>query len=313
MAAIGKLERVPLRDLWKHEAQGFTSWLAENLELLGEQIGYPLNLVEQEKAAGAFSVDLFAEGPDGETVVIENQLEPTNHDHLGKVLVYLTNLEAKTAVWIAADPRPEHRTVIEWLNENCPVDTAFYLVKVEAFRIGESAAAPLFTVVSAPSEEVRARGQKKQELGERQLKRHRFWEGLLEEAAKVKFGLHENVSPSHDSWIAAGAGRSGMQWSYSVRTHGGAVELYVDRGPDRKEETDAIFTKLKSHKDEIEATFGEHLIWDQVEGRRGVRIKSESKLGGWPDEATWTKLQQDMVDRMMRLEKALAPFVKKLA
>jgi hypothetical protein len=312
MMSIGKLERVPLKELWKHEAHGFSAWLSENLEVLGEQIDYPLTFLEKEKPVGAFAVDLYAEGVNGEMVVIENQLAATDHDHLGKVLVYLSNLEAKTAIWISANPRPEHKTAIEWLNETCPADTSFFLVKLEAYQIsGSKAAAPLFTVVSGPSKEVRDRGKKKDELGERQLKRHSFWQQLLEKA-RATTKLHANVSPSHDSWIGTGAGRSGLQWTYTIRGDSGAVELYIDRGPDRKDETDAVFESLNAHKRQIEKAFGEPLIWDQVAGRRGVRIQSRSQAGGWKDEKCWKKLQEDMVKRMVRLERTLNPHVRKL-
>jgi hypothetical protein len=311
MTSIGKLIRVPLKELWKHEARGFSAWLAENIEALGEQIQYPLTFLEREKPVGPFAVDLYAEGEDGETVVIENQLEATNHDHLGKILVYLTNLEAKTAIWISADPRPEHKAAIEWLNETCPADTAFFLVRLEAYRISGSEAAPLFTVVSGPSKEVRDRGKKKKELGERQIKRHAFWEQLLDKAETIT-KLHAKISPSTESWIAAGAGTSGLQWVYTIRIDSGAAELYIDRGPEKKDETDAIYAKLIACRSQIEQAFGEPLIWDQVEGRRGVRIKSESHLGGWQDDKTWVKLQDDMIKRMTRLVKALEPNIRKL-
>src|SRR4030042_4547438 len=106
--AISRLQKIPLRELWKHEAHGFTHWLSENLDFLGEVIGFKLSLVELEASAGPFSADILAEDTDGNYVIIENQLEKTNHDHLGKLITYLSNLEAKKAIWITSSPRPEH-------------------------------------------------------------------------------------------------------------------------------------------------------------------------------------------------------------
>jgi len=303
---IGRLEKVDLRKVWVNEAKDFSTWLENNLDILSEQIGFDLSPIEREKSAGAFSVDIFAEGPTGDTVVIENQLEKTDHDHLGKVITYLSNLEAKTAIWITSEPRPEHITAINWLNEISPADTAFFLVKVEAYRIGESEPAPLFTAICAPSEEAKQIGEQKQQLAERHLKRLEFWKQLLEKA-KLKTNLHSNVSPSKDNWLTAGAGKSGMGWSYVITMDKGSVELFIDRGPDKKDETDKIYEKIYNDREKIETIFGEPLIWDKVEGRRVCRVKSVCKVGGLKDTELWDKIQENLIDRMIRLEKALKP------
>jgi hypothetical protein len=305
---VGRLEKVDLRKVWIKEAKDFSTWLENNLDILSEQIGFELSPLEREKSAGAFSADIFAEGPNGATVVIENQLEKTDHDHLGKLITYLSNLEAKTAIWITSEPRPEHITAINWLNEVSPADTAFFLVKVEAYRIGESEPAPLFTSICAPSEEAKQIGVQKQQLAERHLRRLEFWKQLLEKA-KSRTNLHSNVSPSKDNWVTAGAGRSGMGWSYSITMDKGSVELFIDRGPDKKDETDKIYEKILIDREKTESLFGEPLIWDRVEGRRVCRIKSICKLGGLKDEELWDNIQEDLVDRMMRLEKALKPIL----
>ena len=114
--------------------------------------------------------------------MIENQLEGTNHDHLGKLITYLSNLDAKTAVWITSHPRPEHERAVHWLNEVLPADMAFYLLQIEAYRIGDSAPAPKFTVVAGPTREARPAGEQKNELAERHLLRLEFWKPPLERA-----------------------------------------------------------------------------------------------------------------------------------
>lgn len=149
---IGMLRRVPLREVWRHEARDFTAWIERNPNVLGDLLDFSLENVERERRAGTFSVDLVAEDQSGDTVVIENQLEKSDHDHLGKLITYLSALEAKVAVWIASEPRPEHVAAITWLNES-PL-ARFYLVKAEAVRIEgkeNSVPAPLLTLITGPS------------------------------------------------------------------------------------------------------------------------------------------------------------------
>ncbi len=189
---IGKLQRVPLRDVWKHEALDFTKWLQDNIDVLNEVIDLDLSNPESEQSAGAFSVDLVAEDESGNPVIIENQLEKSNHDHLGKILTYLVAMAAKTAIWIVADPRPEHVSAITWLNESSSAN--FYLLKMEAIKIGDSTPAPLLTVIVGPSEEGKGVGKTKQEIAERYIIRERFWTKLLE-ISKLKTKLHANISP----------------------------------------------------------------------------------------------------------------------
>ena len=160
---IGRIQRVALRKVWKHEALDFTKWLEENVDVLNEATGLQLSGVEREQAVGAFSVDLIAEDEDGRPVVIENQLEKSNHDHLGKLLTYLVGIEARKAIWIVADPRPEHVGVVTWLNESSSAD--FHLLKLEAIRIGDSEPAALLTQIVGPSEEARKAGATKKQDG----------------------------------------------------------------------------------------------------------------------------------------------------
>ena len=303
---IGKLKKVNLRKVWMNEAKDFTTWLSDNLDILSDHIDCELSLLEREKKTGSFSADIFAEGPNGETVVIENQLERTDHDHLGKLVTYLSNLEAKIAIWITSNPRPEHITAINWLNEISPVDISFFLVKVEAYAIGDSEPAPLFTTICEPSPEAKEIGEQKQNLAERHLKRIEFWKQLLDKAKEIN-SLHSSVSPSKDNWITAGAGKSGMGWSYSITLDKGSVELFIDRGPDKKEETDQIYEMIIKNREKIEEAFSETLEWDKKEGRRVCRIKSHCTIGGLRHADLWNEIQNDMVGRMKRLENALKP------
>jgi len=305
---IGKIERVPLREVWKNEALDFTTWLEENIDILNDNLDLNLSTAEREKSAGSFSVDLVAEDDKGNSVVIENQLEKSNHDHLGKLITYLTAIGAKTAIWIVSDPRPEHVNAISWLNESS--SASFYLIKVEAVRIGDSEPAPLLTLIVGPSEEARVVGKKKEEMAERDIVRKKFWTQLLD-YAKTKTKLHTSISPNQYSWIGTGTGLRGLGLNYTITKHTSVVELYIDRGKDAGEENKEIFEQLFLHKEEVERVFGEQLDWQQLEGKRACRIRRQMTLGGYrDDEDKWPKIHEAMVDAMIRLEKALKPHIK---
>jgi hypothetical protein len=238
-----------------------------------------LENVERERAAGSFSVDLVAEDDAGNLVVIENQLEKSNHDHLGKLISYLAAMEAKAAIWIVSEPRPEHTRAIAWLNES---SADFYLLKVEAIKIGDSPAAPLLTLILGPSEETRQVGATKKEFGERYELRLQWWTELLERA-KAKTRLHASISPGSYSWVGTSAGKRGLNFNYSTRQHETMVELYVDRGKGAGEENLEILESLKAHKDEIEQKFGAPLSWQALEGKRACRIRAPVSKGGYRD------------------------------
>ncbi|MCO5328249.1 MAG: hypothetical protein M9964_14540, partial [Solirubrobacterales bacterium] len=191
MYEIDKIRRVQLREVWPHEALDFTTWLEHNPDALSDVLGLELVSVEREQRAGSFSVDLVAEVHTGAKVVIENQLERSDHDHLGKLITYLVALEAQVAIWIVSEPRPEHVGAITWLNES--PGASFYLVKLEAIRIGDSPAAPLLTLITGPSDETRELGEQKKEFAERHGIRRAFWESLLERA-RQRTSLHSAVS-----------------------------------------------------------------------------------------------------------------------
>lgn len=303
--SIGKLTKVPLRELWRHEERGFSEWLADHLEVLSEAIGIRLSEASREVAAGSFQVDLVVEDDGGDRVIVENQLESTNHDHLGKVITYLTNLDAKTAIWIAKDPRPEHIKAIAWLNETSPDDTSFFLVRLEAYRIGTSEPAPLFTVMVGPSPEARGFGRQKKDFAERHVLRLKFWEELLDRARKKGLNLHSGRSPTKDSWISAGAGRTGISFTYVIWSNDdSAVEVYIDTGD--KEENKSIFDSLFAKRDEIEATFGNQLEWERLNDRRACLIRYTIRTGGLrAGEAQWPEIQDKMVGAMEKLAKAM--------
>ena len=306
---IGKIEKVTLREIWKHEAIDFTTWLQENLDVLNNELDINLENAERELSAGSFNVDLVAEDDNGNTVIIENQLEKSDHNHLGKIITYLTALEAKTAIWIVAEPRPEHINAINWLNESTSGN--FYIFKLEGIKIGDSEPAPLLTLITGPSEESKEVGEKKKEIAERYTLRYKFWEGLLEKA-KDKTKLHAAISPKQYHWISAGAGKSGLSYNYYVKQTEGRVELYIDRLKDTESENKEIFFQLFKNKAEIKEIFGEPLLWERLDGKRASRISFVINKGGYRTEEKYDEAQDAMIDAMIRLEKSFRPYIAKL-
>jgi hypothetical protein len=306
---IGKIERVGLREVWKHEAHDLTTWLTDNIDVLSDAINLPLSNPEAEQAIGSFNVDIVAEDANGNAVVIENQLERSDHDHLGKLLTYLVGIEAKAGIWVVAEPRPEHISTITWLNESAQAD--FFLVKIEAIRIGDSPPAPLLTLIVGPSEEAREVGRTKQEIAERYLIRERFWSLLLEKA-KERTKLHANISPSRGSYCSTSAGVKGLEFVYAVLKNEMRVLLWIDGGKGWNDENRRRFDVLYAQRDEIEGAYGGSLEWNQVEGRRSLRVQDTFDAGGYQDEEDWDEIQAKAIDAMIRFEKALRPHMKGL-
>ena len=226
MDEIGYLQRVPLRQVWGSEPNDFSPWLEENIEVLNDTIGLSISISDREhKPTERLSVDLLGETEKG-PVVIENQLGTSDHDHLGKLITYLTAIDAKVGIWIVADPKPEHIGAISWLNQTYSAD--FYLVKLEAVQVDTSLPAPLLTLIVGPSEESKMVGDEKKEVNQRYILRRQFWEQLLDRASE-RTSLHANISPSKGGSIWATV-KSGLYLQYTIRQHDSSVSLYIDLG-----------------------------------------------------------------------------------
>lgn len=305
-SAIGRIERVPLRDVWPHEALDFSTWLEANVDILNEYLPVPLDpdTVAREASAGSFSIDLIAEDSNGNRIVIENQLERSNHDHLGKLITYAAVRGATTAIWLVSDPRDEHVRAISWLNDSGTI--AFWLFKIEAIKIGDSLPAPVLTKIVGPAEEIVVRAPSNSQSGAREQKRREFFERLLD-YAEQRTDLHKGVKAGGHPWV--GRNYRGVSWVYGVRTSGTRVMLYIERGQGRLLENDAIFEFLLQHRDEIEAKFGGALTWEAKETNRSRTIGKDYNDGGWETPDLWGTAIEITVDAMIRLDKAISPYL----
>ena len=314
---LGRLEQVPLRDIWTTEDRDFTPWLAqeENLKLLGDTIGIELELEAQEKEVGPFSADILCKDTaDDSWVLVENQLERTDHTHLGQLLTYASGLQAVTIVWIARHFTDEHRAALDWLNEITDDKFRFFGLEIEVWKIGESGAAPKFNIVSKPNDWFRdvAKGAsqlRRAELTETKKTQLDFWT-----AFKGHIDGHEmlfkcgNLRP--DSWMNISVGRSGFNiggiasfWD-SVKNSGESHELRAELSIDGIN-AKAHYQALELQKEDIEMRLDRQLIWHNPENARACRLYTQKPVdlndrGRWGEYLSWLADEIDEFYRYFR-------------
>lgn len=230
---LDKLKKVDLRDVWPHEALDFTKWLSEepNLAILSSAVGIELELIETESSVGSFNVDIYAqEAGTGRKVIIENQLEDTNHDHLGKVITYAAGKGAEVVVWVVARARDEHRQAIEWLNQHTDSDFGFFLVEIELWSIGDSLPAPRFNVVEQPNEWTKAI-KLSEGLSETERVKLSYWTKYREvaQATPEFLRVFNPQKPSKDHWTTLRCGTSAYHIALLIDIQRGriGIEFYV--------------------------------------------------------------------------------------
>ncbi len=258
MVNLGNIEQVDLRDVWQHEAQDFTPWLAGNLDKLGEALGLDLELQTAEAAVGSFSLDVLAHDiGSNRPVIIENQLESTNHDHLGKLLTYAAGYDAYAVVWLTKEFRDEHRQALDWLNQRTDEDTQFFGVVVEAWKIDNSRPAPHFRPVAFPNDwkkqnvgkDATSGGAKVSERGERY---RAFFQDLIDTLREEhRFTNARKGQPQ--SWYNFSSGTRGVSYnpSFSPPRRIARVEVYIDRGD--HDLNKQPFDELENRKEVIES------------------------------------------------------------
>ncbi|WP_049980272.1 DUF4268 domain-containing protein [Halolamina rubra] len=274
---IKDIQEHELRSVWKHEEQDFTRWLTANIQLLASALGVELEDARAEEAVGDFSSDIVAkEMNTGETVVIENQYGKTDHDHLGKLLTYSSGKDAGFSIWLSEDFRPEHRSVLEWLNESGPKDAKFFAVKPRVVSIGDSDTRGFeFDIVVEPNEWERELGGG-QSLTESERSYKEFFTELVDAYATQR-PHWSKLKPGIRRYLTFGAGKGGVSFGWVF--HQGpefSVELYMSRGA--KSENEAIFESLQADKAEIESALGAELVWERLPEKQACRIKYPKQI-----------------------------------
>jgi Domain of unknown function (DUF4268) len=304
---IGKLERVAIRNVWPHEEYDFCRWVQENIDVLNAAVNLSLVGAERNRSAGSFKIDLVAEDRDGNKIIIENQYGRSDHDHLGKLITYLSIMGANGAIWIVETPNPEHVTAISWLNENS--SGSFYLVKVEALKIGNSEPAPLLTLIVGPSDDKGDVAATNREFAVRHDLREKWWHQLV---AHPNAKLHAHITPGTNPYLTTASGYPGIILGYTITKDGNSAEIYIDLGKEQELENKKLFDAFHAQKAAIEGSVGRELLWERLEGKRAARIKC-SNVGGYSSpEEEWDRYIELQVESMNRLEQAVRPMFKSL-
>jgi hypothetical protein len=272
MDDFGELKKVPLREIWSHEATNFTPWLAENIDALGKALGLELELTEKEASVGDFSLDLLAKDlGNSQTVIIENQLTQTDHDHLGKLLTYAAGFNASTVIWLSETVRDEHRQALEWLNQRTDTETQFFAVVVEVLQIDTSKPAFNFKPVVFPNEWQKSKKQKTSTIASSKGEKYRaYYQALIDELReKYKFTGARVGQPQNGYSFSSGI--QGILFSAVFVQSGKAkAEIYIDQGDQEKNKS--LFDALKIREKEITDNYGCTLKWERLDEKRASRI-----------------------------------------
>ena len=308
MAELGSIQNVDPRTVWPNEAGDFTPWLAEHADLLGAALGLEIEITEREVGVGAFSLDLLGkEAGSDRVVIVENQLERTDHGHLGQLLAYAAGLDAKIVVWISPEVRDEHREAVHWLNEQTTDAVAFFAVELEVWRIGGSLPAPRFNVVAQPSDF--QRGITRQTAAA-PTPRERAYQAFFRDMLDLLHVKHQGFTNARLSSVSTRHGKNfytGMPGGCSVGAwFSGSDEFWVECWFDigSREQNKVAFEHLQEQRAAIEDEIGAPLTWERMDNRKGSRITSRrsGSIKNSPDELD--ELKHWAVDLLPRFRDA---------
>lgn len=306
---LGTLKEIDVRELWKHEQYDFSNWLAkeENIKMIDDEIGLTLINVNKEVFVGSYRCDLVAEDETtGDKVVIENQLEATNHDHLGKIITYAAGLDAKTIIWIVKEAREEHIAAIEWLNNNTFKKIGFFLMELHAYTIDDSRPAPMFKIIEKPNDFVK---NSKSNLKDRDLNKSRaerlyFWTEMNK--VVIEKGRPFNIrKATTDHWYDVALGTSEAHISITLVSKNNyiAIEVYINNNKD-------LYDSLYQMKDEIEEKLGLSLEWLRLDNKKASRILTYIDGLDFNNHDNYPQLIDETIEKVIKMRRVFAPYVK---
>lgn len=305
---LGKLKAVDIRTVWPHEQYDFSKWLAtdENIKELGDTLNLSLTDVETEKFVGNYRCDILCKDEiTGKIVLIENQLEPTNHDHLGKIITYASGLDAAVVIWIVSSARDEHASAIEWLNKHTDDDISFFLLEVHAYKIGDSDPAPQFKIIEQPNDFVKTVKNiaKNAELNESQKSRLEFWTQFNE--IIVANGKPFNTrKASTDPWynVAIGSSEANISIDLVNKEHKIRIGLWINDNKD-------IFDSLFQQKSSIENALGIELEWHRLDDKKASYICTYVNGLNFKKQDNYPILMTQIIDVVSRMRNVFPRFL----
>lgn len=305
---LGRLTEVNVRELWKHEQYDFSNWLAEaeNIELLNDILGLTLVDINKEVYVGSYRCDLVVtDETTGTKVIIENQLECSNHNHLGKIITYASGLNANVIVWIVKEAQEEHRSAIEWLNNNTTKDIGFFLIELHAYKIGDSPAAPKFEPVEMPngfiknSKSIAETG----EIGQTQAERLEFWTAFNDVVAERNKPFNTRKATT-DHWYDVAIGVSDVHIRITLVNKDGniGVEIYIH---DNK----SLFDSLFSQKETIENELGFSFDWQRLDTKKTSRIIHKIEGLDFSNHKNYHKLMNEVIEKVVAMRVTFTKYI----
>lgn len=305
---IATLEEVDIRKLWEHEQYGFSAWLAQpdKIEELNKALGTSITDVQKEVNVQKFRCDLVGiNGSTDEKVIIENQLEMSDHDHLGKIITYASGLDAKIIIWIVKEAREEHRSAIEWLNNNTAEDINFFLVEVHAYKIGNSDPAVKFEIIEQPNDFIKSGVNVRGEKTISQKERFEFWtlfNKKIEEQGKP-FNIRR---PTTDHWYSVAIGFSRVQIDITLvnREHVIEVKLNILDNKD-------LFDYILKYKKDIEDELCLELDWRRTDDSKSSEIAYRINGLDFNDHSNYSELMIEIIEKVIAFKKVFPKHIKK--
>ena len=303
---LSRLKKIDLRKAWKHEAYDFTNWLSKdgNIDLLSNEIGVGINIIEKEASVGRFNVDILAEETTtNKNIIIENQLEKTDHDHLGKLITYASGIDAEIIIWLVKNSQEEHQQAVEWLNERTNNDLNFFLAQIELWQIDDSSYAPKINVIVKPnywSKDVKSSVDKKK-LTDTKKMQLEFWKKLKEYAEDNGYNINFRT-PKPLGYHDISIGTSDAHISMNINTRDDKIDvgMYI--------KSSALFGLFTRKKEEIESKFGESLNWYELPDKKASRIRS-FKSYSIADNENWTEAFDWMIEKILLYEKVFSNYI----
>jgi hypothetical protein len=309
---LGKLEKVPLREAWKHEAVDFTNWLAKdvNLELLSDTIGIDISLIQTEASVGKFSVDILAEEENtNRKIVIENQLESTDHDHLRKIVTYAAGFDAEIIIWIVKEVRDEHKQALDWLNDNTNEKINFFAINIELWKIGESPYAPKFNIISKPNNWAKALkkstvSRSNSNTTDLKMLQLEFWTNLNEYLKNHSTINTRTPRPQHWYDLSLGVGSlAHLSLVVHRREQYCSVEVYISNSKE-------LYTELEEQKETIENETHLSFDWMELPNKQASRIKVKRNNFNLEDSETWDSVFQWVLETIETMKPIFVKYIK---
>ena len=313
-STIGRLKRIPFREVWPDEARDFTPWLKDNIDQLADELSMKLEAQGTEVPVGRYNLDLLAMNPETQGyVVVENQVGRADHDHLGKLITYAAGIRAEAVVWIAEEFGEEQRTALEWLNENRPGNAAFFGVEVRAVSINDSIPAATFTTILAPNEWGQRKEANPTELSEAEKGNIAYWRPLLGELKTThKWGQiqTENKRAAYGAGSGLGRGFGNFRRMMRFTGDGEARVEFTIWGPNREWNKQA-FDMLYEFAEEIEQQTG-HISWERLDDSMVSRLAAVKRGSRMDPEPMLEEHRRWMIDMVTKLPRVLRPYLEQV-